>query len=44
MPDDNVVDTRPTGTIAAILNPPWWVEIAAAQNDSFVQFHHPVHG
>jgi len=44
MSDDSVLDTRPQGMIAAILNPPWWMEIAAAQNGSFVQLHHPVHG
>ena len=43
-PDDNIYDTRPTGTIKAILSPPWWVDIAAAGNGSIVQVHHPEHG
>ena len=43
-PDDNILDTRPTGTITAILSPPWWVDIAAAKNGSIVQVHHPEYG
>jgi hypothetical protein len=44
MPDDNVYDTRPQGNITAILDPPWWAEIAAAKNGCIVQVHHPQHG
>jgi len=44
MADDNILDSRPTGTIAAVLSPPWRAEIAAAKNGTIVQLHHPVHG
>jgi hypothetical protein len=44
MSEDNVQDTRPKGTVVAILHPPWFTEIAAAKNGSILQLHHPVHG
>jgi len=44
MADETVVDPRPTGTIAVIFTPPWWVDIANAKNGSILQVHHPVHG
>jgi len=44
MADENVRDTRPTGTIVAIPSPAWWVDIAAAKNGSILQVHHPEHG
>src|ERR1039458_572730 len=42
--EHNVYDTRPQGNITAILDPPWWAEIAAAKNGCIVQVHHPQHG
>ena len=44
MADENVLDTRPKGTIVAIFTPPWWVDMAAAKNGSILQVHHPEHG
>ena len=44
MADENVLDTRPKGTMAAIFTPPWWVDMAAAKNGSILQLHHPEHG
>jgi hypothetical protein len=44
MADDNLLDTRPQGTIVAIMSPQWWVENAATKNRSIVQLHHPHHG
>jgi hypothetical protein len=44
MADENVLDTRPKGTIPVIFTPYWWVDIAAARNGSILQVHHPEHG
>ena len=44
MADENVLDTRPKGTMVAIFTPPWWVDMAAAKNGSILQVHHPEHG
>jgi hypothetical protein len=44
MAEDNVVDSRPKGTIPVIFTPPWWVDMAAAKNGSILQVHHPEHG
>jgi hypothetical protein len=44
MANENVRDTRPTGTIVAILSLAWWADIAAAKNGSILQVHHPEHG
>ena len=44
MADENVLDTRPKGTMQVIFTPYWWVDIAAARNGSILQLHHPEHG
>ena len=44
MADDNILDTRPKGTMVAMFTPPWWVDIAVGNNGSLFQVHHPVHG
>ena len=31
MADENVLDTRPKGTMVAIFTPPWWVDMTAAK-------------
>ncbi len=44
MADENVLDTRPKGTMQVIFTPYWWVDVAAAKNGSILQLHHPEHG
>jgi len=44
MADDNILDTRPKGTMVAMFTPPWWVDMTAAKNGSLFQVHHPEHG
>ena len=44
MADENILDTRPKGTMPAVFTPPWWVDLAAAKNGSILQVHHPEHG
>ena len=44
MAEDNIVDSRPKGTMAVVFTPYWWVDMAAAKNGSILQVHHPEHG
>jgi hypothetical protein len=44
MADENILDTRPKGTMVAMFGPPWWVDVAVGKNGSLLQVHHPEHG
>ncbi|PYT24948.1 MAG: hypothetical protein DMG57_26870 [Acidobacteria bacterium] len=44
MSDRNVLDTRPTSDVEAVLRPAWWTEVVSGKNGSLVQLLHPDHG